>query len=148
MDKTALELSIHELEHAFLNIRDAASLQQHLDALRQLPQFDSFMSYYRTLRKVQNKTPIGLLKASGINRSYCYHVFDGSKAPGRDKILRLCLAAGLDNEETRRALESGNVPVLHARSGRDAVIRYAIGRQCTVPEANALLIEYGMDPLS
>lgn len=148
MDKSALETTIHELEHAFVEIRDVASLRQHLDALERLPQFDSFMAYFRTLRKVQSKTPAGLLKASGINRSYCYHVFDESKAPGRDKILRLCLAAGLDNEETRRALESGHVAALHARSGRDAVIHYAIERQCTVPETNALLVEYGMAPLS
>lgn len=142
------EPTTRQLEHTLLEIDDTASLGQYLHTIDQLPQYDSFIAYYQTLEKVQNMTPSGLQKASAIERSYYYHVMDGTKHPGRDKILRLCLAAGLDDDETRRALEAGGVQILYARSRRDAVIQYAIVNHLSVIETNILLEQYRLDPLA
>lgn len=148
MSNHSKEPTTRQLEHTLLEIDDTASLGQYLDAIEQLPQYESFIDYYRTLEKVQNKTSSGLQKASAIERSYYYHVMDGTKNPGRDKILRLCLAAGLDEDETRRALEAGGVQILYARSRRDVVIQYAIVNQLSVIETNILLEQYGLESLA
>lgn len=148
MSNILQEPTTHQLEHTLLEIDDTTSLGQYLETIRQLPQYDSFIAYYRTLDKVQNRTPSALQKASAIERSYFYHVLDGSRHPGRDKILRLCLAAELDADETRRALEAGGVQVLYARSRRDAVIQYAIVKQLSVIETNLLLEQYGLEALA
>lgn len=142
------EPTTRQLEHTLLEIDNAASLGEYLETIDGLPQYDSFIAYFRTLDKVQNMTPAALQKASAMERSYYYHVMDGSKNPGRDKILRLCLAAGLDEDETRRALEAGKASILYARSRRDAVIQYAITNHLSVIETNILLEQYGLDPLA
>lgn len=148
MSNISHEPTTRQLENTLLEIDDAASLGQYLETIDRLPQYDSFLAYYRTLEKVQNRTPSGLQKASAMERSYFYHVMDGTKNPGRDKILRLCLAAGLDEDETRRALEAGGVQILYARSRRDAVIQYAIVNHLSVLETNLLLEQYGLEALT
>lgn len=148
MSNVSHEPTTRQLEHTLLEIDDTASLGQYLETIDRLPQYNSFMDYFRTLERVQNMTSSDLQKASAIERSYFYHVLDGSKNPGRDKILRLCLAAGLDEDETRRALEAGGAQILYARSRRDAVIQYAIVNHLSVMETNILLEQYQLEPLT
>lgn len=148
MSNHSNELTTRQLENTLLEIDDAASLGQYLETIQQLPEYESFITYFRALQKVQNLTSAELQKASAMERSYFYHVMDGSKNPGRDKILRLCLAAGLDEDETRRALESGKTAILYAKSRRDAVIQYAIVNHLSVIETNILLEQYRLEPLA
>ena len=64
---------------------------------------------------------------------------NGSKRPGRDKILALCIAAGLDLKETKRALESAGEAPLYSRNKRDAIILYAINNRLDIIGLNDLL---------
>ena len=71
-----------------------------------------------------------------------------TRSPGRHKVLRLCIAAGLTLRETTRALElSGNAP-LYPRNRRDIILTVAINQSASVDDANLLLFKYGEEPLS
>lgn len=128
-------------------VGDPSELEQYLETPGAVSPFGSFIEYFKSLPKVSRLGAAELYKRADMDRSYCYHIWDGSKTPSRDKILCLCLAAGLDRDETRRALEAGQAAPLYSRSRRDAVISFAIQQGLGVREANELLDEKGLTPL-
>ncbi|MEE3472219.1 MAG: XRE family transcriptional regulator, partial [Butyrivibrio hungatei] len=85
---------------------------------------------------------------SSLERSYYYQIMKGTRSPGRDKVLRLCLAAELTLRQTTRALElSGNAP-LYPKNRRDIILTVAINQKAGVIDANLLLSKYGEEPLA
>ena len=141
------KLTTRHLDEILKDIDSEAELKEYLELPGRESPFGSFIEYYRSLPKLKNVVPADLYKLASIDRSYCYHIWDGTKTPGRDKILLLCIAAGLDNDETRRALEAGGEAVLYPRSRRDCIIAYSIRQGLDVFHTNRLLNEAGLDPL-
>lgn len=141
-------LTTRSLENEMAEVDDQRSLDRFLEKVDAAVKFDSFLDYFRSLDQVKAISDADLQKRSGIDRSYCYHILEGSKAPGRDKIIRLCIAAGLSDTQTRRALEAGHVPAFYSKSRRDGVIRFAIRQHLSVTETNLLLSDYSLDPLA
>ena len=76
-----------------------------------------------------------------------YQVMKGTRSPGRDKVLRLCLAAGLNLKETTRALELSGNAVLYPRKRRDIILTVAVNQMADVDDTNLLLFKYGEKPL-
>lgn len=69
----------------------------------------SFSQYYNSILHCKNISLAEAVKNSTLERHYAYQIVNGTKAnPGRDKILCLCIAARMDINETRRALEISN----------------------------------------
>lgn len=135
LEKEITEIDCRESLDRFLE--KTASSRAHL----------SFLAYFRSLEKVKAVPDAVLQKKSDIERTYFYHLMSGAKTPGRDKIFRLCLAAGLDDTECRRALEAAGQPVFYAKNRRDTVIRFAIRQHLSVQDTNLLLAEYHLDAL-
>ncbi len=133
-----------DLEKVFNHIHDEDTLNDYLNDI-QNTSYPSFYEYYASLTKDCDKSK--LVQDSGIERSYCYHILNGTKKPSRDKILCLCLAAKFSTEQTRRALEIANEGILYAKSSRDTLIQYAINQKLTVIETNILLEEHQEKPL-
>ena len=80
---------------------------------------------------------------------YAYQIVNGTKAnPGRDKILCLCIAARMDINEIRRALEISNCAILYARNTRDAIIIKHINTEdFSVANINDDLYTHDISPL-
>lgn len=97
---------------------------------------------------MQNTESSELIQKSGLERSYYYQVMKGSRSPSRDKVLRLCIAAGLDLRETTRALELSGNATLYPKNRRDIILTVAINQSASVDDTNLLLFKYGEDPLS
>lgn len=72
---------------------------------------------------------------------YIYQVFRGIKNPGRDVILCIALAMGLDLDKTAYLLRVARMPLLDARNRRDSVIIFAIERKMSVPDTNDTLYQ-------
>ena len=79
---------------------------------------------------------------SGIARTYYYQILDGTRHPGRDKVIILCLAAELSLDQTQKGLILAGHNPLYARSKRDAVLIYAIRKKMTLVAANDLLDQF------
>lgn len=135
-----------ELKPIIAYLKDDSALKQYLD--RMPVNYPDFVTYFKSLKKVKEIAAARLYKLSGIERTYCYHILSGKKAPGRDKILLLCLAAGLSILETQVALEAGKVPLLSAWNSRDIIIAYALEKELGAKNANDLLTEMGNISLS
>lgn len=108
----------------------------------------SFSEYFRSLPSVYKVDSGELIRKSGLERSYFYQVMKGTRSPGRDKVLRLCLGAGLTLRETTRALELSGNAVLYSRKRRDIILTVAINQKAGVDDANLLLYKYGEEPLA
>ena len=137
------------------NLADILSKIDNTDAMERFfdnpkitDSHDSFTSYYRSLTEAKGLTDSELITKSGIEKSYYYQIMKGTRSPGRDKVLRLCLAAELSLRETTRALElSGNAP-LYPKRRRDIILSVAVNQKAGVIDANLLLEKYGEEPLA
>ena len=136
------------LEEILQSIGSDDKLKDFLVSDETINPYGSFIEYFKSLPKTSHIVPADLYKRAGLDRSYCYKIWDGTKKPGRDKIILICLAAGLDNEETRRALESGGEAPLYSRNSRDAVIIYSISQGYNARQTSELLHEVGETILS
>ena len=55
-----------------------------------------------------------IVKDSGLDRSYVYHILNGErKNPSRSKLLAICVAMKMDIKETQYFLRAAQVPVLY-----------------------------------
>lgn len=104
-------------------------------------------SYVKTILSEKSLSTADMQKKSGIDRTYIYQIMDGSKNPGRDKIIAIAIACEMTLAESQRALEIAQEGILYAKSRRDSLIIYAINKKLTIMELNALLEEHGLPVL-
>ncbi|MBQ7706258.1 MAG: helix-turn-helix transcriptional regulator [Lachnospiraceae bacterium] len=107
----------------------------------------SFNTYFNELLDKKQISKSDMVQRSGIERTYLYHILNGSRTPGRDNALRLCIGAGLKLEETMRCLKLLSLGILYAKNKRDSIIIYSINRNFSIDETNSLLYEMGEKPL-
>lgn len=123
-------------------------MEQYMDIPQVADGFKSFAEYFQSLDAVKKLDRGELIRNSGLERSYFYQVMKGTRSPGRDKVLRLCLTAGLNLRETTRALELSGNAVLYARNRRDIILTVAVNQMADVDDTNLLLFRYGEKPLN
>ena len=129
------------------NIDSAREMEEYLELPEVVNSWQSFPEYFQSLDAVKEMDSRNLIRSSGLERSYYYQVMKGTRQPGRDKVLRLCLAAGLNLKETTRALELSGNAVLYPRSRRDIILTVAVNQMADVDDTNLLLFKYGVKPL-
>ena len=128
-------------------IDSAREMEEYLEIPAVADGFQTFPDYFQSLEAVKSMDSRDLIQSSGLERSYYYQVMKGTRSPGRNKVLRLCLAAGLNLKETTRALELSGNAVLYPRRRRDIILTVAINQMADVDDTNLLLYKYGESPL-
>ncbi len=104
-------------------------------------------SYIKAILAQKNMSIADMQKKSGIDRTYIYQIMDGSKHPGRDKIIAIAIACEMSLPECQRALEISQEGILYAKSRRDSLVIYAINKKMSIMELNSILEEYKLNPL-
>ncbi len=96
----------------------------------------------------QLKVP-DIIQKSGLSKDYAYPILNGRKKnPSRDRIIALCIGAGMSLAELKRALEISNAGILYPREPRDAAIIFCLNNgKNTVIDINLFLDELGLSPL-
>lgn len=110
---------------------------------------DTFYHYLNHMITARQIHIPQLISDSGISKNYVYQILNGRrKNPGRDKILALCVAAGMSFTETNRALKIAGVGILYAKDERDIRIAIAINNGIrNVTRLNLILDQYGLPVL-
>ena len=106
-------------------------------------EFDEFDSrdYLNRLLNMKNLQPTDIIRRSGLERSYVYHILNGErKNPSQGKVI-------LTVEQTQRLLRSWKLPVLYPRNQRDSIILYGISRKMSVMEINEHLLNLNFELL-
>jgi hypothetical protein len=141
------ETTTNRLENVLLNAHSISSLEDYLYKDDATLPYGSFVDYFFSLPEVSGKDKSEIIRKSGIERTYCYQIFNKRKKPGRDKIIELSIAMGLSLKETQRGLKIGNEPVLYSRNKRDAIIIFCINEGKNLMDTEELLTEYGENSL-
>ena len=135
------------LENILSHIDTTAEMEQFFEHPKVADSFDSFLPYFRSLPQVKALSDPELIEKSGIEKSYYYQIMKGTKTPGRDKVLRLCIAAELSVREVTRALELSGLAILYPKNRRDIILTVGINQHASVIDIDLLLDKYGEEPL-
>ena len=81
--------------------------------------------YVTQLATEKGTTRSQVIQASGLNATYCYQIFQGSRSPGRDHAIMLAFGLGCTLREAQRLLRLAGVSELWCRIRRDAIIIFA-----------------------
>ena len=133
-----------ELEH---EISEAADVQAYLVENREELTDMTLAEFLQQLMEEKKLTKAEVVRRTGLNPSYGYHVLAGLKHPERGKVLLFALALGLTPRETQHLLYYAGHEALYARNSFDSAIWYALEHHLSVIDANLLLEELGEQPL-
>ena len=139
--KTKDTLTTQELLKILHSTRTTTELREYTETLETNSGFKNFSEYFFHILKEKEITESTLIRNSQIQRTYAYQILNGTKNPGRDKIIALCLAAQMNLEETQRALILANLGQLYPRRHRDSILIFALEQGLDVQQANELLFE-------
>lgn len=108
--------------------------------------------FYEYLNAVVMKNALNIsevMDRSGINKNYGYNITNGTrKYPGRDKVIALCMGAGMTYFETQKALAIAKMGMLYFQDERDVRIVAAINNGIRdVLKVNIILEEHGLPSL-
>lgn len=109
--------------------------------LSEIETYDSndFVEYLNKTLNAHGIKKNELVKKSNISRTYLYQILNGTRKPGRDNLISICISAGFTLDETIRCLEIINEGILYPRNVRDSIIIYAINHNLNIQETNELL---------
>ena len=133
--------STQELEHQIRQSRDPSLLKEDLFSA------PSPAVYLSKLLLEHRMTVQDVVVGCNLDRSYAYQLFNGTRRPTRNFLLRLALFMKLREEETQRILRIAGRQPLYARSRRDAAVLYGLTHGLTEEAVQELLAELGEEGL-
>ena len=135
-----------DLMEKLQSTENTSELDKYLEDIRGKYPKD-LSSYIKAILAEKGMSTADMQKKSGIDRTYIYQIMDGSKNPGRDKIIAMAVACKMTLPECQRALEIAQEGILYAKNRRDSILIYAVNNRLSIMETNALLEEYQTLPL-
>jgi len=103
--------------------------------------------HLRTLLDASGLSISDLTRRILVSKAFTYQIFDGTRRPGRDVLLRIAFALGLSLEGTQRLLAVAQRGTLYPRVRRDAAVIFALQHKYTLVEADEALRSIGERPL-
>ena len=91
-------------------------------------QYESFSDYINDYIATHDLEVSDIITRSNISKNYIYNIINGKRNPGRDKVIALCIGAGMNVREINRGLKIANLGVLYAKDERDARITIAVNK--------------------
>ena len=137
------EKNTRELEDVLKKTKHTDALETYLDRLPDEAPHTAFRDYFQSLDAVKKTDASDIIAKSGIERTYYYQLMNGTRNPGRDKILVLSIAASLSLKEIQRGLAIAGQGGLYAKNRRDAIIIFCIERKLSNTDTNELLEQFG-----
>ncbi len=112
---------------------------RELDSIRS----SRFTEYLRELMEKYDCSPAQLIIRTNMSKPFVYQILEGKRTPGRDMILRICLAIRTDTEEAQRLLTLGEKGILYPKVKRDAAILCCMEAKKSLENTNNFLRDHG-----
>lgn len=136
-----------DLMNKLTSTESPEELDKYLEEIRdKYPK--TLKEYLDTVFSEKRLSKVDVIAGSGIDRTYFYQIMDGSKKPGKDKIIAIVLACKMTLTECQRALEIAGEGILYPKNRRDSLIIYAVNNRMEVRDLNAALEKYGLPQLA
>ena len=103
--------------------------------------------YLAALLEEHGQSRANVIRASGINATFGYQIFQGTRSPGRDTAIQLAFGIGCTLRETQRLLRFADHGELWPRRRRDAIIIFCIEHGMTRAECDDELYRLGEQTL-
>ncbi|GAA0069078.1 hypothetical protein UT300003_06010 [Clostridium sardiniense] len=132
------EKNTTELLDCLKNAKNIKELENYIDSIDEYTYTD-FAKYILNKCEEKGIKKSALINKADISRTYGYQILSGDKNPSRDKIIKLCISAKLNLDETERALAIAKVGKLYAKDPRDSALIFAINKGLSVADANEFL---------
>lgn len=143
------EITEHQLIEELKKVRTPGETEAFVEKYVRKGRMVSFYEYLQQYL-TDKKLPVAdVMNNSRINKNYGYNIINGTrKRPSRDKVLALCIGAGMDFDEVQNSLELAELPLLNPRNERDVRIAAGVNnRILDVLKLNIELEEKGLEPL-
>lgn len=108
----------------------------------------SASEYLGQLLDEKGLTRASVVRAAGINDTFGYQIFMGTRNGSRDKMLSLAFAMGCTLQETNRLLQAARVNELYCKDRRDAIIIFCLEHGCTLQQTDEELYRFGEDTIA
>ena len=133
-----------KLEDIICSIRSEKDAENYIRKYTQ-KEVSSFSEYFNEYISTKDLKISQIIQKSNISRNYIYKIINGNRNPGRDKIIALCIAMGMNYSEINRALKISKQGVLYPKDERDARIIIAVNQGIDdVVELNIILEREGL----
>ncbi|MEY8437800.1 XRE family transcriptional regulator [Atopobiaceae bacterium 24-176] len=140
----------HTTENLMAALEDACSVDAYLERLatsgKQAPR--NLADYLNALLESRRLSRPAVIRDAGLNATFGYQVFQGTRRVSRNNALLLAFALSCSLTETQRLLALANVGRLAPQDPRDAVIIWCLERSMSRQEADEELFRLGMTTLS
>ena len=103
----------------------------------------SFPIYLNSQLNRHGLTIQDVVVACNLDRSYGYQLFNGTRRPSREFLLRLALLLKLGEDAAQRLLKIAGRQPLYARNRRDAAVLYALTHGLSAEKTDELLANLG-----
>lgn len=84
-----------------------------------------------------------VIRSSGLNATFCYQIFQGTRRPGRDHAIMLAFGLSCTLRETQRLLRLAGVSELWCKQRRDAILIWCVENGLSRAEADDELWRLG-----
>ena len=126
-------------------LRNATSISDVLNKFDGYMQTRNLAEYLNILVAKHNIIIADVVRDSGIDKGYVYHIFNGKrKNPSRDKMIAIAFGMHLNEEETQRMLKLAGHRELYAMVPRDAAILFAIQHGMSIEGTDEALFKKGL----
>lgn len=71
-------MKTRDLENTLNKVQDTKSLKQYIQTIQNIS-YDAFHEYFNQLIQEKNLNRSEIIEHSGIERTYCYHILNGTK---------------------------------------------------------------------
>ena len=130
-------ISTQELEHQIRESEEPAVLSEDVFLVPNLA------GYLSGLLHRHGSTVQEVVVGCNLDRSYGYQLFNGTRRPTRDFLLRLALLLRLSEAEAQQLLKIAGRQPLYARSRRDAAVLYGLSHGLSAEKTQELLAGLG-----
>ena len=107
----------------------------------------SLADYLRELLSEKKLTRAEAIRASRLNTTFAYQVFQGTRNIGRDKAIMLAFGMRCTLQEAQRLLRLAGVSELWCKLRRDAIIIFCLDHGMSRVECDDELYRLGEDTL-
>ena len=137
-----------ELLNILSSVDSESTLHAFSDELEKSVKNITFSEFLAEKIEENEMSPGRFWEMAQIQRNYGYQILNGTKNPGRDKVIALCISLKLTFEETQRALTLANAGILYPRRKRDSILIFSLKKTLSVSDTNILLYKHSEEPLS
>ncbi len=107
----------------------------------------SLSEYLQQLLTEKGLKQSAVVRDAGLNNTFGYQIFKGTRKASRNKVLQIAFAMGLSLRETDRLLQAAGANDLYCKNRRDAIIIFSIKNGYSLQKTEEELYRFGEETI-